>query len=274
MVWKQSSVFRSDPAVESNVFLRAMFSPSKPRSIDDLLEGTRPIDGRYIDELGADAKGFFGLEYALYGPSGLSGTAGPNSMLSALGATPRRWEYAARVADGIVSDAERTARLMGDSNAYAAKFAAGGRSSIEKLIAQTTDTMELIVGRLGRVKRRHDDGSLRPSDVEGYYSATSLDIAEALLGGTEAIYVGGTGGGLSDLVSTAAPQVDARMKAAFGDSKQALAALGAPIERAAASNAAALTRAEAAVKKLEVTMKAEVTSALGVTVTFSGADGD
>jgi predicted lipoprotein len=261
LAWKRASVFRSGPLVQSNALLRAAFWPARTPAIDEVLAATRAIDERVIEELGADVKGLFGLEYLLF--------AAANG-----GDSEQRARYAKSVCANVVGYAERAARLLGDGERFAHEFAGAGQESVNVLVAQLVETIEALVGRIERVMRLDAAGVLRAADVEGYFSASSLEIASELVKGTEQLYLGAGGGGLSDLVLQIVPPLDLRLKAAFVEAAKQLGSVGGPFERVVKYDRPALVEASAALRSLERTMKIELRSALGVTLTFPSLDGD
>jgi len=115
---------------------------------------------------------------------------------------------------------------------------------------------------------------LSPGDVEGWASHTSHQLALSLLMGTERLYSGGRSGGLADIVESAAPEIQRRVRARFEDAIARVRGLGAPLEAVVRTDRQKLEAAIASVKSLEVGLKADLASALGVTLTFTSADGD
>jgi hypothetical protein len=99
---------------------------------------------------------------------------------------------------------------------------------------------------------------------------------DALVAGTERLYRGpGADGGLAALARAAAPAIDGRARAAFAAATAALAALAeVPLAAATGERRSEVERAYRATKDLERTLKVDLASALGVTLTFTGSDGD
>jgi predicted lipoprotein len=265
LVWKRCYAFRIGPFASSNVFLRAMFWPARPKSIEAVLSGERAIDGALVDALGVDAKGLFGLEYLLFSDSG----QGAGDSFGA-----RRKRYALEISSNVMAYAERNLRLLGDGRGYAQSFAEHGRDSENRLVAQMIDSVELLVGKLERVLRFNESGALQASHVKGYFSGTSLDIAISLLAGTEALYAGGGGPGLCDRVAPVSTAIDERLRAAFGAAHRALQALRVPLEQCVKANSKGMRSAVTAVRALELALRVDLKSALGITLTFSSGDGD
>jgi predicted lipoprotein len=102
----------------------------------------------------------------------------------------------------------------------------------------------------------------------------STDILDTLIAGTEHLYAGKDAAGLAELVAAVAPQLEPRIRAAFSHARATLRGLDGPVEEAALARPAALTAARDATKALEISLKTEFASALGVTLTFTSTDGD
>ncbi len=259
LAWKRAATFRDGPLVQSNALVRAMFWPARPKAIDAAVLGVGSIDRRSIEAASVDAKGLFALEYLLF-----AGTEGGE----------RRHRYACEASANVVAYAERIARLLGDGRDYADAFARAGRDSVNQLIVQSIDTIEALAGRLAKLTRTASAGEIRPVAVESYYSGTSLAIALALVTGTEALYSGAGGGGLGDVAAGVSKPVDTRVRDAFTAARDALEKLGAPLEQSVRSNPSSMANASAAIKALELALKVDLASALGITLTFTSADGD
>jgi predicted lipoprotein len=257
--WKRAYVFRSGPFEKSNAFLRAMFWPARGAVIDGLLSDARPMDERLIQELGADQKGLFGLEYALFhsDPSGARNRA-----------------YVRAVSSNVLGYAERLGRLLGDGREYASAFSEGGQESVHQLVAHAVDNIEIVWGKLDRIARASARKESGAAVVEGYFSGMSLTLALEIVVGTGELYRGRGGGGLSDLVRAIHTPLDTRTQALFAEAEAKLGALGAPLERAFELDRSAFDRAAGALKALERALKLEAASSLGITLAFGSADGD
>jgi predicted lipoprotein len=158
---------------------------------------------------------------------------------------------------------------------FAATFAGGGQLSINTLVSQMVESVEtLCESRLSTVLWMEKVKRLNAGDVEGWSSHTSTHLALSLLVGTDRLYVGGKSGGLADIVSGVAPDIDRRVRARFEAAIRSMRGLGAPLEAVVRNDRAKLEAAVQAVKELEIALKADLASALGVTLTFTSTDGD
>jgi uncharacterized protein len=268
--WKRAYAFRNGPVVDSNALLRAMFWPVRTAGIETLLQGSQVIDDDSVDGLGVDRRGLFALEYLLYSEQGdeqiVAKFSGPTGE--------RRRRLARSLASNVSSYAERTKHALGNGKDYAAKFADGGQNSLNDLIGQLVDTVENVAAsRLTRISGFAKSGLLKPVEVEGSSSRMSQQIALTYLRATEELYLG-VDLGLSQLVKALSPIVDESLRLAFTRAVDAVAKLSLPLEEVAKQNLAALDAAAAVVKKLELSLKTELASTLGVTLTFTSGDGD
>jgi len=272
LAWKQAYCFRNGPLVETNALLHTTFWPARPAAIEAALRSTAEIDNAYIEELGIDAKGLFALEAILF-PEDID-----EASLLARFAGPERARYRSFVsalARNIGANAANVAGVLGNGSAFAEQFTTAGQGSINRLVGQMVSTVETVAtNRLGLVLGLEKSHMLRAREVEGWPSGTSQAMALTLLRGTERLYGGVGSRRLGDLVRPTAPVVDKRLREAFTAAVDAVEKLAAPLEQVVKTNRAALENAAMTTKGLELLLKIELASALGVTITFQGGDGD
>jgi predicted lipoprotein len=248
LAWRRAYAFRDGPFVSSNAFQRATFWPARPATIREVVTGQAPIDARLIAGLGLDAKGLFAVEYLLFDRE--------------LPASDRPRRYARALAANVLGYADRILRLLGDGRGYGASFAGAGQASINQLVAQSMDNLDMVLGKFDRVSRAAGSGQPTPLAAEGYFSGTSLDIAGALIGGTQQLYLGLAGGGLSDLVAAVSPDIDAHVKALYAQCQSRLHDLGKPLEVAVTADPPGYAAAVASVQALRHIQQVEMASAL------------
>jgi predicted lipoprotein len=266
--WQRAYAFRMGPLVDSHALLRASFWPVRPSSIAGHLRGTRPIDAALLAEFGVDVKGLFALEHLLFeGPE-------PGASWLADAQLPRVLQMMRAIAADVRGHAERAANELGDGSAFAKKLADGGQESLNKLVNELLATVETASSsRLDRVLAMQRDGTLKASDVQGAPSGLSAAIPRVWLEVSSALY-DRDGHGLGELVRQSAPAIDPRVREAFARSTRELDTLDAPLELLVKKDAPRLERSVRAMKDLEVAIKADLASALGVTLTFTSSDGD
>jgi predicted lipoprotein len=135
-------------------------------------------------------------------------------------------------------------------------------------------TAETVARKFRDVLDLATNGHLKAREIEGWPSGVSTDILAALVQGTERFYAGGGSLSLADLVAAVAPAVEPRVRVAFADALAAIRRIGSPVEVAAVANRPAVELAARIAKTLEVALKVDLASALGVTLTFTSGDGD
>ena len=76
------------------------------------------------------------------------------------------------------------------------------------------------------------------------------------------------------MLARAAPAIEQSVTGAFARAGAAFARIQAPLEQVVITDREALEQSVQAVKALETVLRVELTSALGVTLTFVATDGD
>jgi uncharacterized protein len=270
--WKQGGAFRNGPLVDLNALARAAYWPVRAEAVEGLLRDARPVSAELVEQLGANVRGLYALEYLLFDQD--RGMKALDRFSGADGA--RALALVRAYAESVLGYAGRVAAALGQAGqGFAATFAGGGQLSINTLVSQMVESVEtLCESRLSTVLWMDKVKRLNAGDVEGWSSHTSTHLALSLLVGTDRLYVGGKSGGLADIVSGVAPDIDRRVRARFEAAIRAMRGLGAPIEAVVRHDRAKLEAAVKAVKELEIALKADLASALGVTLTFTSTDGD
>jgi hypothetical protein len=158
---------------------------------------------------------------------------------------------------------------------FAEVFSDAGQESLNRVVNQMLATLETIAAdRLGRVLAIRTGTALNAADIQGAASGLSADIPLTWLSTSQRLYLGHEGMGLGALVSRVAPAVETSVRAAFARATAALSSLPKHLENADASHAAALQAAIRAAKELEVAIKVDLASALGISLNFISSDGD
>jgi predicted lipoprotein len=271
--WKRVHVFRTGPIVDTNALLRASFWPARPAAVDAIVRGTTPLDARVFDTTGVDVRGLFGLEYLLFDRE--NGVAAPARVAGESGNRARA--YATLCAADVVKYAELASNAVGkDGERYATTFAAAGQQSVNRLVGHLVESVETLAeNRLALLMWMNRIGRVKPSDVEGFASGSSRALALATFEASESIYFGSEDGfGLGTLVEALSPAADEKIRAQFAVARGALLAVDGPLERVVKSDPKKIEVAHKALKALEIVLKADLTGTLGVTLTFTSADGD
>jgi predicted lipoprotein len=118
-----------------------------------------------------------------------------------------------------------------------------------------------------------------PAKVEAWYSRISLQLMIQQVKALQAIYLGGTGYGFDDKVIASKAQKNAValndvITAQFNTLLAKLNALSDPLAAAIVNNNAAVSDAYTEAGKLVVLLKVDLSSALGIKISFQDDDGD
>ncbi len=272
IAWKRVYAFREGPVVDSSALLRASFWPARTRGIDELLQASaQPLDDAAVEELGVDLKGMFGLETLLFSQDGEKAVQA--RLAHPHDARPR--ELVAAFARHISRYADAANQVLGSGESFATKYAAAGQESLNRLVNQMVVSIESLgLERLQLVLDHAAAGTLKLHEVEGGLSGTSHVILQTVLAAHERLYLGHEGLGLSSLVMLGSHEIDERLRTAFRQATLAANAIDVSLERAAREQRGRLEAASRVVKDLEVRLKTDLVSALGVTLTFTAGDGD
>lgn len=270
LAWQNAYAFRNGPIIETHAFIRSAFWPTRREAVREILDGSDAFDSKFVEGLGVDLKGVFALEHLLFeGPN-------PDAEGWLVGPARRRARaFAVALADDALAYATKANRLLGDGAEFAERFARGGQESINLLVNQMVGTLETAAARrLEHVVATHANGTLRIKDVQGGACGLSTEIPRAWLATTQRVYLGAEGKGLSQLVAAAAPRIDADLRQAFARANSLMAKIDAPLEQFVTRDSATIAEAVTALKTLEMALRVDLVSALGVTLTFTASDGD
>ena len=273
--------FQAGPIADRQMVSTFYYWQVLPYRMQAVLNSAEVIDQKHLEELGATVKGLFAVEYLLFANGDdqtntvvktallLEGLSGPRAdkhrgYLLALG------QEVAGKATLLADDWEAS----GDSSA-SQKFAAGGQNSVNLLVNQMAASVEDAAERhLHFVLVLPAPISRQLYRVERSHSGSSLEGVLGCLEGTQKLFSGNGGLGLKDALKQINPALEKRLAEQFDSAIAATRAIGSPLEEAAVKNRAAIEAAYEKTRALEVLLKVDVVSALGVTLTFSSNDGD
>jgi predicted lipoprotein len=126
-------------------------------------------------------------------------------------------------------------------------------------------------------------GVLFPEKTEGYYSKLSLQLAKARLHALQQIYTGtgmnGNGIGFDDYLNHLNAKygnstLDEAIRNKFKDAKSALEDIPVTLAESVSTQSAKVDKAYAELQQLVVLLKVDMTSLLGVQITYQDNDGD
>jgi predicted lipoprotein len=267
LAWERGFAFQHGPFVDTSALLRAAFWPVRRDAIDELLEDDASLDAALVASLGVDVKGLFALEQLLFDERS---AAGKPWLLS----QPRALAFARALTQDVSAYAGRACTLLGDGDVFTRDFVRGGQQSLNRLITQLLRTVETAALRVGSVLGMLGNHSLSLDVVQGGKSGVSTEILSTWLDLTERVYGAERDVSVATLVRAVAPAVDQRMQQLLAAAAGSLHGLGQPLEQVLRMDPAPLQAAWTQLRALEVGMRADLASALGVTITFTSGDGD
>jgi predicted lipoprotein len=280
--WQSTSEFDFGPANQINFRVGINTYPADLGQISaNINSGT--YDPGLLSNLAA--KGLPAIDYLLFGTGADNGAILTQYTTDSHAAN--RKTYLAALALEIKTSA--TSILTSWNGAYKSTFlSADGTdvgSSLGQLVNQLVFDFEIIKNyEIGIPAGVQSMGTVFPQKVQAYYSKTSLQLTLLHIQAIQNLYLGksaaGDGLGLDDyLVKINAKYSDGKLlndviKAQFATVITKLQALSDPLADNIRNNPAAVTAAYIELQKLTVLLKTDMTSSLGILITFGDNDGD
>lgn len=263
--WQQMRPAATGPAMDDRLMSAIGFA-ARPETIDELLAGDEPVDEAGLAQTGANVRGLNAVEYALF--------ADDAEVLAEPGAPgDRRCQYVSSV---VALSATAAHQVSDDWEPYRETFVSSTGSAIESSLARTLNEVTHRIQELDERALRdmaaadtYDDLAAARQDGPAAYT---LGERKALLLGIAAV-LGDTEEGIAAFVEARSPETADRLVAATEKAVGAFDALPDSVE-AAYEDTDAIAEAADAIAELKVVISTEVAAQLGVTVTFSDADGD
>lgn len=279
--WKACEVFDFGVAKDSYLPGRIGKWPSDPDIIEGKIAGADSLDVAFFQNLGATARGLYALEYLLFDrslPTTLadfsSGSLAARRRAFLLGTS---WELHAKAQEwhGLWSAAP---------DEYARKWANSSETGLEDPAGLLVNGMISLLEEVAKVKvgkpfGKFDLGILHPDAVESPRTGTSLALIRANLASLEAVFRGGDHTGLdqalNDLHATYGDEdLSAAIIQEFGVVYHAMDQITMPLQDALINQHEQVEDLYEALKAMTVLFKADVSSAMSITVTVSDTDGD
>jgi len=275
----QARCFQAGPLKDRDYIPTFFYWQALPQRIEEVLISPRAIDSSLLDELGATTKGLFALEYLLFGQKNAKpdATGKVPLPLELLAGSKRRGEFMLLLSHDVEAKAAQLAEdwMVPGTQGASAKFMAGGQESVNLLVNQLAMALEEATEhRLRFVLGLPHPISRQMARIEGSSSGTSQRSLLATFEGMRKFCLGAESLGLADALQPVNPLLEKKLRAQFEAVISALNAINAPLEQAVSDNHAALQAALEKARALEILFKVDLTSALGVTLTFSSTDGD
>jgi len=266
--WKRANAFRDQQLIASSELVRAAFWPPRPRAIEDLVRSDAPLSDEDVEKLGADVRSLYAIEYLLFADR----SGSPFRVDDPNSARVRQFIVACA---GNVSRRAQSAEKELAANSVATRLAADGQDAINRLVGLAVGNVEhFVANRLATIVWIASTKKSRPIEIEGGPSGISHKLAAAVLDVTAHLYEGAQGPGLGALVAAIAPAVNERVHGAFATAVASIQSFSDPLENVALADRSKIDALLADCKTLEVALRSDLASALGVTLTFSSADAD
>jgi uncharacterized protein len=275
--WQSTSVFELGPAEQISFRVNTNTYPTDVNQINANINSNT-----YNKDVLANlaAKGLPALDYLLFGVG-----ADNNAILTAYttdALANNRKTYLAAISAELNTNA--TTVLNAWKTSYSTPFVnADGTdqgSSTGVLVNQLVYDYEILKNdEIGIPAGIESMGNTFPSKVQAYYSKMSVQLTLAHLQAIQNIYQGKDGLGLDDYLTKVNAQYNGSsladaIQAQFIAANTKLQALSDPLSDNITNNNAAVTTAYTELQKLTVLLKTDMTSSLGILITFGDNDGD
>lgn len=260
--------------------------PTDPAKLDAVIAGTTPLDVAEVAKLGANLRGFPGLEYLLFVDGGVDAATVLARFQEPTGA--RR----AALADGLAADLAARCRKQSDAFAgptgYGAQIAEAGVSSsvfasqkegVDELLTGLVNVTELMVmKKLAAPLGVQTDNVVQPALEEGPRSDSSLDDLRNNLLAVQALYTGAraprAGEGFGNALHARSARIATHFEQALADALAKLDAIPKPLRVALTTSRPQVEAFYQTVRTVKQVLLTEVAGALGSSIGFTFSDTD
>lgn len=274
--WQSTSVFDFGPAADVNLRVNTNTYPADVTQITaNINSGYDPKNlGNFV------AKGLPTLDYLLFG-TGADNTAILAQFTTDAKATGRK-TYLAALSAELKTNATTVLTAWNGTykNTFINATGTDQGSSTGLLVNQLIYDYENLKNyEIGVPAGTQSMGAPFPQKVQAYYSKISLQLALLHIQAVQNIYMGATGSGLDDYLVQANAKYNGgslndAIKAQFALATSKLQGLTDPLSANIQSNNAAVTATYTELQKLTVLLKTDMTSSLGILITYGDNDGD
>lgn len=279
--WQSTAMFDFGPAADISLQVN---TNTYPTNVDQI--NANIASGTYNPTVLANlpAKGLPAIDYLLFGVG-----ADNNAILAQYTtdskAANRKAYLAALVAEIKTNATNVLAAWNGTyKNTFLNATGTDVGSSTGQMINKLVYDYEILKNlEIGIPAGTQSAGTVLPQKVQAYYSKMSLQLTLLHLQAIQNIYLGksanGDGLGLDDyLVQAKATynggSLNDAIKAQFATATAKLQALADPLSNQITTNPTAVTAAYTELQKLTVLLKTDMTSSLGILITYGDNDGD
>lgn len=273
--WANTSVFEFGPADQIQLRVNTNTYPVDVNQVNSNI-----ATGTYNPVLLANlsAKGFPALDYLLF-------NGADNNAILALYTTDanaaKRKTYLAALSAELKTNA---ATVLNGWTAYKATFINADGTDVSSATGQLTNQLiydyEILKNyEIGIPAGTQSAGTILPQEVQAYYSQISVQLAIQHLQAMQNIYLGANGLGFDDYLVNANAKYNGgslndAIKAQFTVAIAKLQLLSDPLSGNIQNNNTAVVAAYTELQKLTVMLKTDMTSSLGILITYGDNDGD
>lgn len=276
--WKAISVITCGPIRDLELEARFAFRPARPANLENLLARTTELSEATLREEGVLIVSLSALEYLLFNSNHID-PAKRNSATSldhfTGPASSRRRTLVVLVSQMLEGYANQLLTAWTSATPSSPELPAPGQEGINLLVNDLVAAVEhMITKRLSSVLE------LDPTDVrdkvwfEGQPSGSSLESLRATIRGIKTLYEGGTGKGIDDLIQSLNPALHQRIRTQFEKIETTIGSLGGNLDQILPKSRDRVTSLIEQLRSLELMLKTDAVSTLGVTLTFISGDGD
>lgn len=284
--WKRTSAYGFGPAMQLRTEAAIDQFPVDPTLIELEIAGDAGVSVAYIDELGANRKGFHAMEHLLFHEQGnaaaltlLSDDPDAARRMLLLNALAQHLELqVTELYDGWTAGRDNYVDVVSDPGEGNDEYPTV-KKVVDTLVNECVFLSEVIADtRLGKPLGVANAGEPQPELEESALSDNSLqDITESLRSIRD-VYLGTrngkAGNGITLLVQQRSPATNRAVQEALDDALDAVADVPQPFSEAIVEHRQAVQRAYDAVKVLKRVLGTEVVGALGAALKFNDNDGD
>ncbi len=284
--WKKCETYTFAYAGDNMLMGEIDAWPTNPTVIETEINGTNTITEAYISTTGTTRKGLPAIEYLIFS------TTGDADILNKFTVDAnyiRRQEYLKALTADIKTKTGKCSNSWNTNGGnYITTFISNASddagSSVTLLLNAMVQNLEVIKNdKIGIPLGKKSNGTLHPELTEAGLSQMSLNHIYTNLTTLENLYLGRANGidgtGFDDYLTFVKAEYDGQpladvIKQQFANCYSTLNVLTPPLETSLSSENAKVEAAYLELKKLVVLMKLDMSSQLGILITFSDNDGD
>lgn len=258
--WEQSEGFLFGPVDSKGIDPKIDSWPLNKIDLDAVLAGSQTLTKETIDQLESTQKGFHTIEYLLFGAT--------NSKTAA-NFTVRELEYLTATTQSFKAAVLVLSKSWDSAGEdYGANFTMAGVEGKSKYPSQQAALQEILNGMIaicdevatGKINEpfTQQNRQLEESQFSDNSNADFADNIRSVRNVYLGVYGSFNGKGISSIVATKNPELDARTKREIDAAVDAIAAMLPSFGQAITNNKSSVTAAQTAVLKLKQTLNADI----------------